>query len=158
MKNRNSGFSLLEVMIAIAILAVSLLAIFHLQSTSLIGSARAQKISIATLLAQEKMARVLIDLEKGMKKGEFPEDKEETGSFEEEKYPDFGWKLAIRKTTIPTPPTPDDKSDIMAQMFSMVSEELSKSTREIRLTIYWKDLDDEPEEGLTLTTHMVKMQ
>ena len=50
-----AGFTLLEVMIAIAILAVSLLAIFNLQSTSLIGSARAQRISMATLLAGQKM-------------------------------------------------------------------------------------------------------
>ena len=71
------GFTLLEVMMAVAVLAVSLLAIFNLQSTSLLGSARAQKISLATQLARAKMSSTLIELEAGIVKGEFPEEKEE---------------------------------------------------------------------------------
>lgn len=153
-----AGFTLLEVMIAIAILAVSLLAIFNLQSTSLIGSARAQRISMATLLAGQKMSQVLIDLEEGMTKGEFPDEKEETGSFEEEKHPDYFWKLSVKKTEIPPPPLPEGGADIMGKVFTMVSEQLSKSTRQVKLTVSWKEFDDDEEEvGLVLTTHIVKM-
>ena len=153
---RCRGFSLLEVMIALAILAVSLLALFNLQSTSLIGSARAQRISVATLLAQRKMAEVLIGLEAGILKGEFPDDKEESGSFEEEKYPDYSWKLRIKKTAIPAPPAPEGGADVMMQIFSMVSEQLTQATREVRLTVSWKELEEE-EEGIVVTTHIVKM-
>ena len=154
---RDRGFTLLEVMIAVAILAVSLLAIFNLQSTSLLGSGRAQKTTIATSLARLKMSQVLIELEAGMAKGEFPEDKEESGLFEEEKYPDYGWKLKIRKVEIPTPPLPEDGADIMQQVFTMVSEQISQSTREVKLTIVWRGADDEEEAGIELVTHIVKM-
>ncbi len=154
----NAGFTLLEVMVAIAILAVSLLAIYSLQSTSLMGSARAQKISVCTQLARLKMDQSLIEIEAGIAKGEFPEEKEEAGTFEEEKYPDYGWRLKINKVEIPVPPTPEGVSaDIMTQVFTMVSEQLSQATREVKLTIVWRGEDDEEEEGITLTTHVVKM-
>jgi hypothetical protein len=144
-------------MIAVAILAVSLLAIFHLQSTSLLSSARAQKITVATQLARMKMSQVLMELEEGMTKGEFPEEKEDSGVFEEEKHPDYGWRLKVRKVEIPTPPMPEGGADIMLQIFSMVSEQISKSTREVKLTIVWRGADDEEEVGIELVTHIVKM-
>jgi prepilin-type N-terminal cleavage/methylation domain-containing protein len=154
----NAGFTLLEVMVAIAILAVSLMAIYSLQSTSLLGSARAQKISVCTQLARLKMDQALIEIEAGIAKGEFPEEKEEAGTFEEDKYPDYGWRLKIKKVEIPVPPTPEGVSaDIMTQVFTMVSEQLSQATREVKLTIVWRGEDDEEEEGITLTTHVVKM-
>lgn len=155
--SKGAGFTLLEVMIAIAILAVSLLAIFNLQSTSLIGSARAQKFAVATLLARQKMTEVLLEIEKGIPRGEFPEDKEDSGDFEEEKYPDYGWRLTIKKTEIPAPPVPEGGSDIMAQVFTRVSEELSRSSREVKLAVSFKEFEEE-EEAIVLTTHVVKMQ
>ena len=155
MTNRR-GFTLLEVMIAIGVLAISLLAIFNLQSTSLIGSARAQKISTSTQLARSKMAKSLIDLEAGIVKGEFPDEKEETGTFEEEKFPDYYWKLQIKKTDIPAPPLPEGTGDVMGQVFKMVADQLSEATREVKLTVGWKEEEDE-EVGIVLTTHIVKM-
>jgi len=165
MKRRaSSGFSLLEVMIAVAILAVSLMAIFNLQSTSLMGSARSQKISIATQLAREKMARILIDLDAGMVKGEFPDAKEDSGTFEEEKFPDYSWKLSVKKVEIPAPSASagssaqEGSSDIMGKVFEMVSKQLSESSREVKLTIGWTEEEsDEEETGIVLTTHIVKM-
>ncbi len=154
---RSSGFTLLEVLIAVAILAVSLLAIFHLQSTALLSSARAQKITVATQLARLKMSQVLMQLEEGMAKGEFPESKEDSGIFEEEKHPDYGWRLKVRKVEIPAPPLPEGGADILAQVFSMISEQISRSTREVKLTIVWRDADDEEEVGIELVTHIVKM-
>ncbi len=157
MKRSEAGFSLLEVMIAIAILAVSLLAIFNLQSTSLIGSGRAQKISVATGLARQKMAQSLIELEAGMAKGEFPEDKEDGGTFEEEKFPDYSWKLTVKKVEIPVPAAAEKEGDIMGKIFQTISEELSKMTREVKLTVSWTEFEEQ-EEGIVLTTHLVKMQ
>ncbi len=155
---RQDGFNLLEVMIAIAILAVSLMAIFNLQSTSLLGSARAQRFAVSTQLARLKMAQALIDLETGIRKGEFPEEKEEAGTFEEEKFPDYSWKLTIKKVEIPPPPVPEGGGDIMAKAFAMISEQISQAAREVQLTVSWKEFDDEEEQvGIVLTTHLVKM-
>ena len=149
-----AGFNLLEVMIAIGILAVSLLALFHFQSTSLMASSRAQRLSVSTLLAREKMSEVLLELEKGIKKGEFPDDKEETGGFEGEDFEDYHWKLSVKKVEIPTPPAKEGTSDVMVTVFSQVSEQLSKMSREVRLTVSWKEFDEDIE-GLTLVTHII---
>jgi len=153
----SAGFTLLEVLIAMAILAVSLLSLFSLQSTSIVGSGRAHQIEITTQLARFKMAKALVDFDQGMIKGEFPEDKEEEGTFEEQKFPDYSWKLTVKKTEVPAPPTTEGQADVMAQIFSIVSEQLTQSTREVKLIVSWKE-NGEEHEGITLTTHIVKMQ
>ena len=104
------------------------------------------------------MVELEMDFEKDMARGKFPDEKEETGSFEEEKHPDYFWKLSVKKTEIPPPPLPEGGADIMGKVFTMVSEQLSKSTRQVKLTVSWKEFDDDEEEvGLVLTTHIVKM-
>ena len=153
---KNRGFSLLEVMIAIAVLAVSLMAIFNLQSVSISGSYRSEKVAISTELARLKMAQVILDIEKGIPKGEFPDDKEESGNFEEEKYPDYSWKLTIKKNESPAPQLPEGQSEVLGQIVSIVSEQLNQSSREIHLVVSWKEADED-RVGITLTTHVVKM-
>lgn len=149
-----NGFTLLEVMIAVAILAVSLLALMNFQSHSLLASARAQKIEIATLLARQKMGELLLDIEQGIPKGEFPDEKEESGTFEEAQYPDFFWQLKIKKVELPTPALPEGSGEVLAQAIQMLSDELARSAREIRLTVGWKEFEEE-ETGLTVVTHIV---
>lgn len=141
-------------MIAVAILAVSLLALMNLQSQSILASARAERLLIATLLAQQKMSGVLLEIEKGIPKGEFPDEKEEKGDFEEEKYPDFFWRLAVKKVELPTPSLPEGQSEILGQAMQMLSEELSRSSREIRVDVGWMEFEEE-EPGLTLVTHVI---
>ncbi|MEM6734211.1 MAG: prepilin-type N-terminal cleavage/methylation domain-containing protein, partial [Myxococcota bacterium] len=53
------GFTLLEVMIALLILAVSLAVLLQAQAGSLANSSRARDMTVATLLARSKM----IDIE-----------------------------------------------------------------------------------------------
>jgi len=55
---RASGFTLLEVMVAIAILAVSLTAIFSSEAGAIKMAHRARKMGIATLLARCKMGEI----------------------------------------------------------------------------------------------------
>lgn len=157
MKRFSSGFTLLEVLISLGILSVSLLAIFNLQGTCLLGSARGQKIAVATHLARQKMAQVIVDFEIGIAKGEFPEDKEESGTFEEEKYPDFKWSLKIRKVEVPVPPSAEEGAEVMTRIFSMVSDQMSQSMRELQLSVAAVDEDGEEEEMIVVTTHMVKL-
>lgn len=157
-KFKDAGFTLLEVIMALSILAVSLISIYGLQGTSLRGAFRAGKIEMSTQLAREKMALALIEIEDNLKKGEFPEDKEETGTFEGEELADYSWKLIIRQVEIPVPEVPGEEgtATVLLSVMSAVSKEVSKATREVKLTVSWKEGDEE-QEGIVLTTHVVKM-
>lgn len=150
----NKGFTLLEVMIAVAILAVSLMALMNFQSQAILASSRAQRLSVVTLLARQKMGEVLLEIEQGIPKGEFPDEKEESGVFEGEDFVDYYWSLKIKKVEIPTPELPEGGAELMGQALQMLSEELSKSAREIRLSVGWREYDEE-EEGISLVTHIV---
>lgn len=54
-RSREEGFSLIEVLVSLTILAVGLLSLALLQVTAIKGNASASKSSIATDLAQEKL-------------------------------------------------------------------------------------------------------
>ncbi|MFZ5471060.1 MAG: type IV pilus modification PilV family protein [Myxococcota bacterium] len=86
------GFSLLEVLVAMAILAVSLMAIFSLNSGAVANHAYTKKLTVATLLARGKM----IDLEQELyDKGFSNDDDEESGDFSDEGWPSFKWRAKI---------------------------------------------------------------
>jgi general secretion pathway protein I len=74
--NVRSGFTLLEVMVAIAILGLGLTAIFAAQGGSLRGARHARNVSEATGLMRCKMSEVEYDL---VKNGYQPTDQSETG-------------------------------------------------------------------------------
>jgi general secretion pathway protein I len=83
---KNSGFTLLEVMIAMAIIAIALVAVFGSQSQSLSLANEAKFNTTAALLAQGKMAE--IEILKGedlaSNSGDFGED-----------FPDYRWDLTV---------------------------------------------------------------
>src|SRR2546428_13119809 len=66
-----AGFTLLEVLVAVAIVAIALVAFMGLHLRSLVATIRAQDLTTAVLLAQAKMATM----------GEFPATGEEQGMF-----------------------------------------------------------------------------
>jgi general secretion pathway protein I len=57
-QNKANGFTLMEVMIAMAILAIALVAVFQLQSQSISMSTESRFMTTAALLAQSKMVEV----------------------------------------------------------------------------------------------------
>lgn len=59
------GFSLLETMIALAIIGIALVTLLGLGNRSINVSGRLQKISQATLLAQEKMTEIELTAQAG---------------------------------------------------------------------------------------------
>ncbi len=73
---RNTGFTLIEVMACMAILAIVLTAVYRLQSQTIIMTGAAQFYSLAPLLAQSKMSdldmKTVDDL--GNDSGDFGED------------------------------------------------------------------------------------
>jgi general secretion pathway protein I len=68
---RAAGFTLLEVLVAVAIVAIALVTFMGLHLRSLEATIRAQDVTTAVLLAQGKLATM----------GEFPDTGEEQGKF-----------------------------------------------------------------------------
>jgi len=89
---RSSGFTLLEVMIALAILSLVGVAFLRAQASSVRLVDEAAKISMATLLAREKMAE--------LESMSFPETGKESGSGGEA-FPSFRWERVVTPTEIP---------------------------------------------------------
>ncbi len=90
--NRSRGFTLLETVVALAILALALMAIFDINSGAVANHAYSKKLTVATLLARSKMT----DLEQKLyDEGFSNDDQEESGDFSEEGWDNFKWRAKI---------------------------------------------------------------
>ena len=81
-----SGFTLLEVMIALAVMSIVLVSVYRMHSQSLSMNTAARFYTLAPLLAQSKMA----ELETLSSDG-FPNDSGDFG----EQYPGYSWQTSI---------------------------------------------------------------
>ncbi|MGC1454337.1 MAG: prepilin-type N-terminal cleavage/methylation domain-containing protein [Nitrospirota bacterium] len=109
-KFTNGGFTLLEVMVAVSIMATVLVILLGLQSRTMQDVAQAEQITTATLLAKRMMVDVIVS------KNWLPV--EETGDFkDEDKFKDYAWKKTLSQ--IP--------------LFSTVF------ITEIRIAVLWKE-------------------
>jgi general secretion pathway protein I len=81
-----SGFTLLEVMIAMAILAVSLVTVYQSQSQSISMASGARFLTTASLLAQSRMAEIDAAVPREVAAG--------SGDFGEA-FPDYGWQVEV---------------------------------------------------------------
>lgn len=91
--NPRRGFTLLEVMIALSILALSLTVVAGINANSFQSSNYARGLTVATLLGRSKMLDVELKLqEDGFAQG----DTEEDGDFSDEGHPSVDWTVYVR--------------------------------------------------------------
>ena len=91
------GFTLLEVMIALAILSAGMIALSQVNAGSVQMHAYARRATHATLLLRGKM----LDLEELLTKDGFSDyDDEKHGTFEDDGAPEFAWRAEILKPKI----------------------------------------------------------
>ena len=88
-KAGRGGFTLLEVMIAMAILAIALVAVYRSQSQSVSMAGEARFLTTASLLAKGKMA----DMERRHPR----ELTDANGDFGED-FPDYTWRVEVKDT------------------------------------------------------------
>ena len=153
MRKRSAGFTLVEVMVAISILAISLTVLMSFSGNSMIRSGRAEALTVATMLARQRMAETEIELEKGALKGEFPEEKSEEGTFDEP-FEDYRWKMEIRRVELPAPPT-QEKGGIQDIVGQQLTKEIGNTVRELKVVVLWTELGEEQQ--IDVVTHIVKM-
>lgn len=86
------AFTLLEVVVAMAILGVSLLAILDINSTAIAAHIYARKLTVATILARSKMT----DIEQKLYDEPLPaDDDEDAGDFSQEGWPSYKWRAKV---------------------------------------------------------------
>jgi len=107
-----TGFTLLEVLVAVAIVAIALVTFMGLHLRSLDATIRAQDLTTAVLLAQAKMATM----------GEFPDPGEEQGKFEGLELARFQWSTAVTEHTL-----------------DAVAGGQSVNVRRLEVTVFWAD-------------------
>lgn len=147
------GFSLIEVMVAIAIMAVAFVAILNFQGQALFMVGRGHRMTQATFLARQKMAELLLQIEKEYKTQRvFPEEKSESGNFDRP-HDKYKWEWKIRKVAIPLPAPQEGAPE--GAMFKMVSDQIKNSVREIKLIISWEE--GEKERSIDVVTHITKI-
>jgi len=84
------GFTLLEVMVALAVMSIVLVSVYRMHSQSLTMNSAARFYTLAPLLAQNKMA----ELETLSSDG-FPDDSGDFG----EQYPGYSWRTSLAEVS-----------------------------------------------------------
>ncbi|MBI5526522.1 MAG: prepilin-type N-terminal cleavage/methylation domain-containing protein [Deltaproteobacteria bacterium] len=177
---RERGFTLLEVMVAIGVLAVCMSAIVGVNVGAMAMTSRTKGYTVAAMLARSKM----IDVEESVREKGFPDfDEREEGDFSEENYPEIKWASEILKIKLPAPdlsggadlggslaklqgrdssqvdslgltPMGGDANMLMSGL-PMLLDQLEKAIREVRVTITWTE--GKKEQSFSVTTHIVNI-
>jgi len=91
------GFTLLEVMVALAVLAMSMAALSDVVGGALQNHLRARQLEVATMLARAKLAETEAKFEE---EGFRDFDQVEDGTFDEEGHPEVTWKVECLKPQV----------------------------------------------------------
>ena len=172
------GFTLLEVMVSLAILAGSLLAISEVVGGALRNHVRARELDVATILARGKMVSLQAYYER---KGFRDFDEDDEGTFEAEGHPEVRWRVDVRRPTVDLGPDavlaaltggktikdllpPADQAPQIAPfqalitttlnaLLARIGEQVKKGVREVRLTVSWQG--GASVESFEVVTHLV---
>lgn len=181
---RRRGFTLLEVMVALAILGFALLSVSEIVSGALRSQVLARDLEVATLLARGKMAELT---EKYERVGFSIGGDEDDGTFEDEGHAEFKWasKVIEPQGTLDgkalasaltgganvqdlfdPKADKDGRSQVnplatamaaqVEQKLNQFAQTIKKGVRELRLTVSWKE--GARSESFTVVTHLVVLQ
>jgi prepilin-type N-terminal cleavage/methylation domain-containing protein len=164
------GFTLLEVMAAVAILALTLVVLLSVVSNNMRATAHARMLTTGTFLARGK----IVALEDGLiEKGFQDLDETDDGVFADEGFRDFSWTTAIEKIQLPTDMAQTAqqaagdqslKKDPMQALTGMVGGlmgmfiepvriGLEESVRRITVRVFWNERG-RPEQSIEVVTYV----
>jgi prepilin-type N-terminal cleavage/methylation domain-containing protein len=159
-----AGFTLLETMIAMAIMMVAFASILMVESSSINTSVKAKQMNVVTMLAKNLMVETEYSFE-GKTFDEYK--KEESGTFPEP-YQDYSWKREVKEVKFPdlgsgsAKASASDKSGDAAaqdeasrQLTKLLTQFLSKATREVTVTIKFKR--GSGEQSYSIATYWVNL-
>jgi general secretion pathway protein I len=169
--NRRSGFTLLEIMVALAILSSTLVVLIQVITNNVRATNHAKMLTAATFLARGKM----VDIEDLIYENGFTDDNEtESGNFKEQNFPSFRWEAAIERIELPTDmqqkaqDAATDKSQsskdpmsaltgmmggLMSSFLDPIRIGLQESVRRVTVKVTW-DETGRPNQTLEVVTFM----
>jgi general secretion pathway protein I len=101
-RSRAGGFSLLEVMVSLAILAMSLVVLSRVLTTNVSAANHSRLTTAATFLARTRISM----MEQSLLEYGFAEmDGEDTGDFAQEGFPGFRWYTNVERIELPADST-----------------------------------------------------
>lgn len=161
LKNPDSGFTLLEVLIAMSIMLVAFASILMVQSSAISSSVKTKHMTIVGMLSKGLM----VETERKIEGKTFDEvSKEEKGIFPEP-YQDYRWVKEIKEMELPQisggggaakTEGSEEGSDASTEMLTkLITQFLSKSLREVTITVFWKR--GTGEQKFQLTTYWVDL-
>ena len=115
---KNSGFTLLEVMIAMAILAIALVAVYQSQSQSISMAGDSRFLTTASLLAQSRMVEIAAAGPAEVASG--------SGDFGEA-FPDYTWQVEVGEV---------DESPLLKKIALTVTNHRMTTRNAYRLVLY----------------------
>jgi len=90
-RNQNEGFTLLEVMVALTIVSITLIAVLGLTQRNILINEKLQQMTRATFLAKQKMAEIENSIQQSLDQNQ--------GTFEKPNQ-DFRWRAVYTPTQI----------------------------------------------------------
>ena len=164
----DSGFTLLEVMIAIGVLAIGIGAILTAENNSLDVTLRAKRMTTVATLAKN----TIIIAERELQGKTFDEVKTESSGKFDPPYSEYSWERKIKEITFPNLLGPgsggaaaegaaDAKADSgttapgVERVVKIATTYLSKSTREITVTIKW--IEKKEDQKFTVSQYWVDL-
>lgn len=181
-RKAQGGFTLLEVMVALAILAGALVVLIRIVTGNIQNTNRAKMITVATFLARAKIVeiedRVLIE-------GFIDFDDERKGDFSAEGYPDLTWESNVERVRLPldlAQKAQQASADVtqnatnvgnqnplqfmagfmggfMSTLMDPIRIGLEESVRRLSVSVYWNEYGRKPQtfEVVTFLTDPAKL-
>ena len=158
-----AGFTLLETMVAMAIMLVAFASILAVESSSINSSEKAKHLNIAGMLAKSKM----IDSEFEWEGKTFDEFNKEAGGPFKDPYQEYKWKRIVKEVKFPALGGPasdkkdgskggDEGTDQNTEMLTkLMSNFMTKAIREVTVTISWKK--GAGEQSFAVSTYWVNL-
>ena len=158
MRRSSSGFTLLEIMVAVAILSATLVVLLQIVTNNVRATNHAKLTTAATFLARTKMS----DIEDYILYEGFTSESETgKGTFKDDGFPQFSWDSNIERIELPTDMTQrtqdaandktKDSKDPMAMMTGFlggmmssfiepIRNGLQESVRKVTVHVVWDEI------------------
>ena len=157
-EKNNAGFTLIEVMVALAIMVITFTAMMNGNLFTQMMSLRSRKAIVASFLAAQKMSEVKLEIE-GLPLSEIPEKEE--GAFPKP-FDDYKWAITSQPFEYDIGAAAagllqggeeETQSEQLASVLRNISGILKESIREVTVTVLWttRKIDRK----FALTTHVI---